>query len=190
MTRVGEQSFVGCSALKSVKIEDGRHFLPYGIFAYCSNLVNVQLANNTDWIASYAFAYCPKLDHIVLPESLEIIGLHAFKSCTGLNYVQCLSENPISFDDDISPFQDIKRTCRLVVPVGSEEAYKNAPVWKDFYRIVDSETYFTGIDTLEFGTDTKKESHVFTIGGQYVGNDINRIPSGIYIRDGKKVIIK
>lgn len=32
------------------------------------------------------------------------------------------------------------------------------------------------------------DSHVYSISGTYMGNDINSLPKGIYIRNGKKVI--
>ena len=38
----------------------------------------------------------------------------------------------------------------------------------------------------------KRKSDVYTIQGQYVGHDVDmkKLPSGIYIIDGKKMVVK
>ena len=38
--------------------------------------------------------------------------------------------------------------------------------------------------------DEQSETRIFTINGQYVGNDIQSLDKGMYIIDGKKVMIK
>ena len=43
-----------------------------------------------------------------------------------------------------------------------------------------------GINEVTVNTTT--DSHVYSISGTYMGNDINSLPKGIYIRNGKKVI--
>ena len=45
-----------------------------------------------------------------------------------------------------------------------------------------------GISTMN--ADEQSETRIFTINGQYVGNDIQSLDKGMYIIDGKKVMIK
>lgn len=46
----------------------------------------------------------------------------------------------------------------------------------------------TGIRTI--ATVKKINGHIFNLQGQYVGNDVNGLQPGIYIRDGKKIVVR
>ena len=72
--------------------------------------------------------------------------------------------------------------CKLYVPKGSGEAYKNAPIWKDFQNIIEEERL--GISTLNA---SKVQNAYFTLGGQRVNQPTR---SGIYVNNGKKVVVK
>ena len=81
-----------------------------------------------------------------------------------------------------------KSTCILYVPEGSVDAYKAAPVWKEFKNILPIKTS-TGINGIE-QTDGEPFD-VFTLSGQKVkskATSLDGLPRGIYIVKGKKVI--
>ena len=46
----------------------------------------------------------------------------------------------------------------------------------------------TGIETIEANTAGKGKRGIYSIGGIYLGNDMDALPKGIYIKDGKKVV--
>ncbi len=46
----------------------------------------------------------------------------------------------------------------------------------------------TGIETVEANTAYKGKRGIYSIGGIYLGNDMDALPKGIYIKDGKKVV--
>lgn len=47
----------------------------------------------------------------------------------------------------------------------------------------------TGIEDLVID-DVKANGHVYNLNGQYVGNSLNGLQSGIYIQNGKKIVVK
>lgn len=75
--------------------------------------------------------------------------------------------------------------------------------WFELGAVLDKETDFganlnfvidgdpTSIDGIP-GNMMKRKSDVYTIQGQYVGHDVDmkKLPSGIYIIDGKKMVVK
>lgn len=55
---------------------------------------------------------------------------------------------------------------------------------KSFVILMDNET--TGIDSLERGMPQNGTQRIYTLDGRYAGNDLNALPSGIYVIKGKK----
>ena len=70
----------------------------------------------------------------------------------------------------------------LYVPTGCLEAYQNADVWKGFWEIKEFDT--TGISDVK--TEHEKAATVYDINGRVIKNPAN----GIYIIDGKKVLLR
>ena len=47
----------------------------------------------------------------------------------------------------------------------------------------------TGIRAVECRPqDGLRNGRIYTLGGQYVGVDLQRLPHGVYIQDGRKVV--
>ena len=84
------------------------------------------------------FKDCTSLKAIELPEHIQYLGSMTFSGCTALKEVTILNPEPegISTAEDL--FDGLKtNTMTLYVPYGSKEAYSNAPVWKEFGKIVE-----------------------------------------------------
>ena len=154
-------------------------------------------------IGTGAFQNNTGLTEVTIPSSIISIGANAFAGCTNLQsitiniivpinlytaaaraYVRALTR---SSGDDV--FDGVnKNTCILYVPEGSVDAYKAAPVWKEFKNILPIKTS-TGINGIE-QTDGEPFD-VFTLSGQKVkskATSLDGLPHGIYIVKGKKVI--
>ena len=82
-----------------------------------------------------------------------------------------------------------KETCILFVPEGSVDAYKAAPVWKEF------------VNTLAIGTteingillNTGSSFDIYNLQGGKVkakATSLDGLPQGIYIVNGKKLLKK
>ena len=86
-----------------------------------------------------------------------------------------------------SVFQYVpKSTCTLHVPIGSKEKYEVANVWKEFLNIV--EDLPTGIVSIDNSQSIIDNDVWFTINGTRLNGKPTK--AGIYIVNGKKVVIK
>ena len=85
-------------------------------------------------IGDGAFMGCPKLTTIELPSTMETIGMAAFLNSPEIKTVTCHAVVPPTFTVTfVDAFLDsVCSVATLIVPAGSEEAYKNATFWKDF----------------------------------------------------------
>ncbi len=64
-------------------------------------------------------------------------------------------------------------------------ALKNGIVTFDFLKDQTS----TGIEQPESATGNSNEEKIYTIGGRYVGTNLNALPKGVYIKGKKKVVV-
>jgi hypothetical protein len=126
--------------ITSVVIGNGVTSIIYSVFDYCNNLVAITVdANNLQYSsadgvlfnkAKTELLFCPaSKTSVTIPGSVTTIGNSAFSSCYNLREVTVAWTNPINISS--SAFRNIYRIA-LHVPEGSEQAYREAPVWKDF----------------------------------------------------------
>ena len=105
-------------------------------FKGCSALEDVILPDNVTDIYYHAFMECAALKAISLPQRLEFIGDDAFNGCTSLSEVTVPAANPADIDLGDNVFGGVKLAeATLCVPKGSADAYREAPVWKEFGTI-------------------------------------------------------
>ena len=112
VTSVGQNAFIGCTALTSVTLPDG-----------------------LQTIGIWAFKGCMSLTNLTLPKSVTSIGWLAFSNCEALKDVTVFWDTPldnISADafsgSGIAGLNKVK----LYVPAGKTGAYKAANVWGGF----------------------------------------------------------
>ncbi|MDR2118134.1 MAG: leucine-rich repeat domain-containing protein [Tannerellaceae bacterium] len=109
-------------------------------FAHCTRLKSVGLPYGLTWIGKGAFYGCEGLTSILIPRSVQRIGEDAFYDCSGLQDLTVRWEVPLTADTDYLLFgRSVIRTCRLHVPFGTEELYRNAWAWEDFEQIMEEE---------------------------------------------------
>ena len=77
-----------------------------------------------------------------------------------------------------------KATCKLKVPEESISAYQQAEGWKEFVNI---ESLTTGINDIK--QEIGKIAPVYNLNGTRAKNTKN-MPKGVYIINGKKVMVK
>ena len=185
----GYSPFYRNTSLRTVKISDVETTIYDKEFYGCTNLQNVPIGDNVKSIGKWAFAGCSSLKNFTFGSGLQSIGQGAFSNCD--NIAQISSEavvppicNPYAFF-----FVDISK-CKLIVPKNSLDAYKQADQWKDFLSIEDSTTGITNTVYNNSGL-----ADVYTIDGtkrlsKASTDEINALPKGMYIVNGKKIIIK
>ena len=130
--------------------------IPKNAFHSRHHLQSIILPANLQSIGSQAFFACDKLQSISLPSLVKQVGKAAFSGCKNLQditingtpkiedfaFANLHSLKVITLTSKIPPqanastFSGINLgECRLVVPKGSEKAYRKAEGWKLFYGI-------------------------------------------------------
>ena len=87
VTNIGDSSFRGCKALKSITMPDTLTSIGRWAFSGCENLDFVTLSSNLVSIDDFAFYNCCALNKIVLPNTLTAIGEHVFSGCSGFTTI-------------------------------------------------------------------------------------------------------
>ena len=189
VTTIGEGAFKYCSSLTSVTIPNSVTTIGFGAFSDCSSLTSVTIPNSVTTIGKSAFKYCSSLTSVTIPNSVKAIGDYAFNKCTSITQISSEAVVPPTCESGV--FTDINKSkCKLIVPKNSLDAYKRAPQWKDFSLIEGSTTGITNTVYNKAGL-----ADVYTIGGtrrlsKASTDEINALPKGVYIVNGKKIIIK
>ena len=189
VTDIGSSAFSGCSSLTSVTIGNSVTTIGSGAFFSCSSLTSVTIGNSVTEIGYYAFSGCSSLTSLTIPNSVTTIGYYAFSGCKNVKQITVEAVTPP--ECSINTFDGVNtKECKLFVPKNSIDAYKKANGWKEFFLI---EGTTTGIINNIYNKTENVD--VYTIDGvkclsKASVNEINALPKGIYIINGKKIIIK
>jgi hypothetical protein len=133
---IGDNFFNGCSSLTSVTIPSSVALIGNNAFDNCSNLTKVTIPDSVTSIGEKAFNSCSSLISITIPASVTFIGKEAFNSCYNLKQITCNIEEPLSIDSSVFNRVDLE-SCRLIVPTGQTQAYKDTEVWSYFTTLTD-----------------------------------------------------
>ena len=188
--------------------------LEIGSYAFdnCVGLLKIDIPESVKVINSYAFRKCTEAKEINLPDSLYSIGYAAFSHCASItslripNSVTSIEGNAFGYNTALAnvivewdtPLEIASRTfsnvelanVTLYVPEGTKALYEEAKVWKDFGAIIemaanivptDAEAHLVDVYSLT-GLLVKKQAKVTEL------NDV--LPKGVYIVNGRKVVIK
>lgn len=95
-------------------------------------------------IRPYAFSGCQRITDVMIPETVQKIESRAFEGSYAFNSIRVFAKTPCQLGEGV--FTDInKAITKLYVPLHSEDAYKTADQWKDFFVDYDN--------IVPFGTD-------------------------------------
>lgn len=140
-------------------------------------------------IASGTFKDNKNLTSITIPSSINSIGDAAFSGCENLKEITVYVDEPIALGSNgVSVFEGVNfETCTLYVPEASIDKYKADEIWGQFKNIL---AITAGIHDIRLDD---KSNDVYNLQGQIVlrqSSNIERLPKGIYIINGKKIIKK
>ncbi len=195
----------GCSGLKSVTLGTGVATIKNTAFFECSSLEQINWNDVLETIEWNAFFGCNALKSIELPESLISIDDFAFNGCEELASVklgskvttigqETFSELPKLTDftiDALTPpalgancfYHANQENAKLYCPAESVAIYGEAEQWKEFGAILAAGS---GIGTIE--ASETEEAEIYTLDGVKVRD--GEQTSGIYVRNGRKLLVK
>lgn len=162
---IGEKAFYGNSDLKYVDTK------------------------NVEVVEDYAFAECGNLESVSFGANTLKIGNEVITS-NSVNGIRTYAAVPPVCDENSFIGVD-KGACELRVPDESVDAYSNAPVWKEFYKISNSEM----IDDNEVGEmNADTVVNVYNVSGAlvYQGKygEMPTLNKGFYIVNSRTNTIK
>ena len=184
----GYSPFYRNTSLRTVKISGVEATIYDNEFYGCTNLQNVSIGDNVKSIGKWAFSACSSLKNFTFGSGLQSIGQEAFSDC--INITQISSEAVVPPTCGINALDNINKwNCKLFVPKANIDTYKQAPQWKEFFFIDGT----TGITNTVYNNSGLAD--VYTIDGtkrlsKASTDEINALPKGMYIVNGKKIIIK
>lgn len=147
-------------------------------------------------IGSNAFQYCSSLKKVVIGgstyynkaktragEATLQIGDEAFYGCYQLDTIVCDYPTPPSLGENV--FEDVNvENCKLFVPAGCANTYKSASVWSGFQ--IEEMDLPDQISDIYYNNEIT-EDIIYDLSGRQVNN---KNLKGIYIINGKKVLVK
>ena len=140
VTTVGVSSFEA-TAIESVELPSSLVTVTDGAMAIdaigahafenCRSLREINIPESITTIQTSVFSGCSSLTTITLPKGITGVRGSAFQDCTGLKEIRVHASVPPKADYQAFYKVDTK-ACKLVVPAGAREAYKEADEWKEF----------------------------------------------------------
>lgn len=97
-------------------------------------ITSIEVPEGVTAVGDNAFFNCEALEKLSLPSTLKELGDDAFGHSFELEEIDMNCQKPVEVE--LSRRTNMAN-CKLVVPVGSESAYKMAPVWSDFKKVVE-----------------------------------------------------
>ena len=188
-------------AKPTVALVDGSDV--HDAFAIPETVLINNIAHAVTAIGANAFKNNTNLKEVTISSNITSIGESAFEGCKNLASITvdivvpldlsapATTRGKITRSGGSSIFEGVdKKTCILYVPSGSVDAYKAAPVWGDFENILPIGT--TAINGV-IVSDNDKPFDVYNMQGRKVKENtttLKGLPSGIYIVNGKKLMVK
>lgn len=185
VTSIGKYTFYQCQCIKSLNIPATVKSIGSSAFEGCTGLTSLILSDGLESIGGSAFESCTGLSSLSIPSTVNSISINAFRNCKGITDVYCYAENvPVTDENAFDGTPTEKST--LHVLANAIEAYKAAWPWSDFKEIV----ALTGEDPS--GMVAVKplddcEVPYYDLSGRRIRRPQQK---GLYIRNGKKVVVK
>ena len=144
-----------CFQVRTIDLGDAQSTeIPKNAFHSRHQLVNITLPKILKAISTQAFFACDKLQRITIPATVEHIGDAAFSRCKAVAeltiegnptigeyaFSQLSGLKTVKVDAKVPPKAEVSSfygivpgSVQLIVPKGSEEAYRKATGWSRFY---------------------------------------------------------
>ena len=191
-TLVPNSVFSGCFSLKKVNVPS--RAVTIAEFAFDQvKMTEIDFPETLESIGQNAFQSCNKLTAVVLPSSLKSLGDRAFALCGSLQRIYCKATVPPAcipasgYESDGTPFASVNPSTPVYIPIGTKQQYVTAPGWDYMTNFIETDDFpAAGIESV--ATDRNEQDGItYDLFGRKV-ETLN--PGNIYIRNGKKLLIK
>lgn len=191
ITHISKRLFYGCTSIDSIYIPNRVTTIETSAFEKCLSLKNIIIPNSVEYIYPTAFKGCKSLSTVTISEKVVQVRENVFSDCPNLKEITSLKKiPPVIMDNTFDELTNEYAT--LYVPYECKTIYWLHPYWERFFNIEELEpTQVDPIITNKKGGIT--DSHVYNLSGQRMpvkADEINSLPKGIYIVNGKKVAVK
>ena len=169
--------------------------LPFATFGHCSSIETVKFPEGfKSMTGGYIFQGCQNLKEVYLPSStIDIGGYYTFADCASLETVYCYAMTPPENTYTSAFYNSYPEYMTLHVPQGTKEVYAAAKVWNDFGRIIDDLPSASGVEDVVIDSGDEPLA-VYNLQGVRLKitspDELENLPGGIYIINGKKQYIK
>ena len=126
---LGDSSLHHNEGLQEVLLPDTCISIEKDALSHAYSLETVELPPYLESLGQSAFLYCTALRGIVLPSTIKSIGIYAFENDVKLESVTCLAPIPPKGGEEMF---DNTSECPICVPAASVEAYRSAPIWRNY----------------------------------------------------------
>lgn len=137
---IGAHAFAYCERMERADLPPKLRHIGNNAFSRCLALRSAEVPASVTELESYAFSDCVSLRRATLPANKSLLGELIFSGCLNLRELRCMSAVPPPFDCSSFIFEPdetgLYRQCRLVVPVGAEDAYRQAQGWRLFGEVI------------------------------------------------------
>ncbi|MBR0242993.1 MAG: leucine-rich repeat domain-containing protein [Bacteroidaceae bacterium] len=194
LRNIGESAFA-CCHFTSIDLPSSVRYIGPNAFQGCDELTTITLPDSLTSISERTFVGCPVLQDVTLPEGLQSVGKDAFSHSYALKNIIAKMKDPFPFGQ-MALYSVPKGQMTLYIPEGTRDAYTQAG-WLNFIDNVIEMTE-TGIQDITSPSDksVNSESETSTfVNSNFLDLSGRRLPTlptrkGIYIKDGRKVLIK
>ena len=204
LEHIGDAAFWTCSSLQSVNFPQGLSEIGIQAFYSCTRLESVIIPSTIGMVRHEAFMGCGSLESITFEGSPEL-DYSVFCSCNKLKKVISKESTPFTLKESATVFELVDlSTVSLYVPDESVGLYQQAPVWNEM-SVHGMSEYLAGVESpssseknqgVKGGNGFAKSLFIYDLSGRRVANSSEfqgssfRLPKGVYIQNGKKVVVK
>jgi len=197
VTNIGAMAFRCCSSLSDLQLPNTVTRLPDGVFSRTA-INELIVPEGVDTLDQYVADQCPNLTHVSLPSTLKAMGMKLFDGSLSLakvtSYISTpfVARAPYDWDSTTSYIEDsfsgIQNNVTLYVPKDAKTKYEALPSWASHFSDI-VEFDINGIEAIGNGNIKKSENEgIFDLSGRRINK--SQLKRGIYIANGKKILIK
>lgn len=146
VTSIGNDAFAACRSLRELTISDGEGVLEISpshnsINSFANSPIeklylgrNIKYNNSGYYNGASPFANMTSLIFLTIGDKVTELSNYAFYGCYYINTIVSFNITPPTISDDT--FENVTmQNAPLYVPIGSENDYRNASGWRNFWQI-------------------------------------------------------